>query len=112
MRLPPGCLMLLLSLAASGPALAEEVYKSTMPDGSVVYGESPQPGARKVEKIDARAAVSGAVIATPHDKQRADQIGSNSSPSVGVLPQAQRDPAPALQSGTMSQPGTMPKRGY
>jgi hypothetical protein len=31
-------------------ALAQKLYKSTMPDGSVVYSDQPAPGAAKVEE--------------------------------------------------------------
>ena len=110
MRLRSGFLMLAL-LTVPGIATAEDVYKSLMPDGSVVYGESPQPGARKVEKIDARARISGAIVASPEEKQRAKDLGPTSA-AVGVIPQAQRDPTPVLQQGAISAPGTMPKRGY
>lgn len=110
MKLPSALLTLALS-TVSGIANADDVYKSVMHDGSIVYGESPQHGARKVDKIDARAAASGAIVATPEDKQRANQIAP-SSPSVGVIPQAVREPAPPLQQGTINPPGVMPKRAY
>jgi hypothetical protein len=32
------------------PAVAQTLYKSTMPDGRVVYGDKPAPGAAKVEE--------------------------------------------------------------
>ncbi len=32
------------------PAAAQTLYKSTMPDGRVVYGDKPAPGAAKVEE--------------------------------------------------------------
>jgi hypothetical protein len=99
-------------ITVSGIAHADDVYKSVMHDGSVMYGESPQPGARKVDKIDARAAISGAIVATPEDKQRANQIASPAAPSVGVIPQAVREPAPPLVQGTINPPGVMPRRGY
>ena len=31
-------------------AMAESIYKSVMPDGRVMYGQQPQPGARTVKK--------------------------------------------------------------
>lgn len=46
-------LPMVLSLAAAllgAPALAQTLYKSTMPDGRVVYGDKPAPGAVKVEE--------------------------------------------------------------
>ena len=47
-------LIALLSLAAV-PAAAQTAYKSTMPDGRVIYGDAPMPGARKVEQISVAA---------------------------------------------------------
>ena len=44
----------LISLVVSLGTLivhAEPVYKSTMPDGKVLYGNAPAPGAKKVEKM-------------------------------------------------------------
>lgn len=48
-RILPPVLWLIAALAA-GPALAQVFYKSTMPDGRVVYGDKPAPGAVKVEE--------------------------------------------------------------
>ena len=42
--------LVLLALAAA-PAAAQTVYKSIMPDGSIVYGNGPAKGAAKVETI-------------------------------------------------------------
>ena len=39
-----------LAAALLLPAVAQTLYKSTMPDGSVVYGDKPAPGAAKVEE--------------------------------------------------------------
>jgi hypothetical protein len=111
MKLPTGLMMLVLGLAAPATVLAEDVYKSTMPDGSIVYGESPQPGAKKVERFAGPPTTTGTVVATPADKARADGLGAR-APSVGVIPQAPREPAPTLQSGTINPPGVMPKRSY
>jgi hypothetical protein len=44
----------LLTLAAP-PVAAQTVIKSTMPDGRVIYGDSPMPGARKVEEVSVSA---------------------------------------------------------
>ena len=40
----------LLTLACSLLAAAQTLYKSTMPDGRVIYGDKPDPDAAKVEK--------------------------------------------------------------
>ena len=36
-----------LGLALSPPLAAQSLYKSTMPDGRVRYGDAPAPGAAK-----------------------------------------------------------------
>jgi hypothetical protein len=52
----PTLLSLLTLLAvAAAPAFAQMAYKSTMPDGRVIYGDKPEPGARKVEQISVAA---------------------------------------------------------
>jgi hypothetical protein len=33
------------------PAAAQTIYKSTLPDGRVLYGDKPAPGAAKVEEV-------------------------------------------------------------
>jgi hypothetical protein len=47
MRISTVCLCLAALLPAHA---AQTLYKSTLPDGSVVYGDKPAPGAAKVEK--------------------------------------------------------------
>ena len=111
MNISSGLVVATLVLSSS-VVHADDVYKSVMPDGSVVYGESPMAGARKVGKIDSRAAISGATIATREDKQRVRDLNMSASSAVGVIPQAARPPAPPLQQGAISDPGLMPKRGY
>ena len=41
----------LLGFALLPPVAAQSLYKSTMPDGRVRYGDAPAPGAMKVEEI-------------------------------------------------------------
>ena len=65
-------LVLALWFAASGAA-AETMYKSTMPDGKVVYGEKPEPGAGRVDTIEAPPAKTGTTVVTPAEKKAADQ---------------------------------------
>jgi hypothetical protein len=48
-------LWLTLLAVAATPALAQMAYKSIMPDGRVIYGDKPEPGARKVEQISVAA---------------------------------------------------------
>ena len=62
---------------AVGGAQAQTVYKSTMPDGKIVYGEKPAPGAKKVDKIDPPPAKTGTTVITPEEKVRADQLAAD-----------------------------------
>ena len=56
-------------------ALAQPVFKSTMPDGKIVYGEKPAPGAAKVETIETPPAKAGIGSAlTPEEKARAEAL--------------------------------------
>jgi uncharacterized protein DUF4124 len=60
-------------LLCAGYAGADEVYKSTMPNGKVIYGPEPAAGAKKVEKITPRTQDSGVRISTPEQKRNLDQ---------------------------------------
>ncbi len=55
MKHSPALLAILACLAL--PATAETVFKSVMPDGSIVYGNGPVKGATKVEPITVQPAV-------------------------------------------------------
>ena len=65
-------LLLVLLLAASG-VFAQTMYKSTMPDGKVIYGEKPVPGAQRVETVTPPPPKSGITVVTPADKAQVDQ---------------------------------------
>ena len=49
------------------PAFAQVNFKSTMPDGKVVYGDKPAPGAVKVEELKGPPS-KGVTISTPQDR--------------------------------------------
>jgi hypothetical protein len=53
------------------PADAQVLYKSTMPDGKVVFGDKPAPGAAKVESIKPDVSKQGVV---PPSKGEADTL--------------------------------------
>jgi Skp family chaperone for outer membrane proteins len=55
------------------PAAAQTMYKSTMPDGKILYSEQPVPGAKKVEKITPNTQNSGIQISTPDQKRDLDR---------------------------------------
>ena len=45
-----GTVLLVLALAA--PLVSAQIYRSVMPDGSIVYGDEPIPGARNAREIE------------------------------------------------------------
>jgi len=71
---------LLLSAGFAGP---EQIYKSTMPDGKVIYGPEPAPGAKKVEKITPRTENTGVQISTPEQKREVQQRQSQQAGQAG-----------------------------
>lgn len=72
MKFRVSSLVLVLLLAASG-ASAQTMYKSTMPDGKVIYGENSEPGAKRVETVTAPPPKSGITVVTPVEKTQVDQ---------------------------------------
>ena len=58
-------LMLLSLLGMVFGAAAQDLYKSTMPNGKVVYGEKPEPGAKHVEKLPPPPPKTGTAVLTP-----------------------------------------------
>jgi hypothetical protein len=66
------CCFALISTKALVPAaMAESIYKSVMPDGRVMYGEKPQPGARSVKKSTVNISDTGV---KPASKTEVDSI--------------------------------------
>jgi hypothetical protein len=73
--------LLPLALLAQ-PAPAQFLYKSTMPDGKVIYADKPAPGAVKVEKSKPDTSKKGIATATGADaaalkKMEADRAAGN-----------------------------------
>jgi hypothetical protein len=60
-------------LAMATAASAQPVYKSTMPDGKVVYSEKPQSGATRIDKIEPPPAKTGVTGLTPEERARAER---------------------------------------
>jgi len=60
-------------LAGAASAFAQTLYKSTMPDGSVTYGEKPVPGAAKVETVTPPPPETGTVLVSPEEQKRAEE---------------------------------------
>ena len=61
-------------LAAAPITHAQVVYKSTMPDGKVIYTEKPVPGAARVDTIEPPPAKTGMSSLTPEEKARAEEF--------------------------------------
>lgn len=47
----------LFAAAVVNPLAAQSIYKSTLPDGRIVYGGKPEKGAAKVEKMEPKAPI-------------------------------------------------------
>jgi hypothetical protein len=105
-------LALALGLAIPGAYAADPVYKSTMPNGRVIYGESPQPGAKRVDKIAAPPESAGIVVADEAAKSQAQRI-QPPGPTVGIIPEPKREsPRPAQQALEQNVGDRLPSRSY
>ena len=107
----------LLAFAALGGQAAEMVYKSTMPDGRVMYGESPMPGAKRVDKVVPPPERTGVVTVTPEDRSRAAQIQPPPGPGVAVIPNPEKPTREWSQQGSsqgasVNPSRDIPKRSY
>jgi hypothetical protein len=106
-------LALALGFALPAAYAADPVYKSTMPNGRVVYGESPQPGAKRVDKVAAPPEVAGIIVADDAAKARAAQIEAPAGPRVSVLPEQKRESPQAASQGLRYNPtDKLPSRSY
>ena len=102
-----------LALGATAALAAEPVYKSTMPDGRIVYGESPMQGAKRVDKVAAPPEHAGVTVATPYEKDRAAKVGEGAGASVAVIPQPPKQVIRPAQQGYSANPGgVLSNRGY
>jgi hypothetical protein len=103
--------LLLVGFAAGA---ATPLYKSTMPDGKVVYSEKPVPGAKRVDTVEPPPAKTGTTTVTPQEKARATQPASGpaaqqSSPladarnqlkNAQAAQEAGKEPLPGERMGT------------
>jgi uncharacterized protein DUF4124 len=58
-----------LAAALSLPVVAQTLYKSVLPDGRVVYGDKPDPGAAKVEEQKPDISKRGLGGSTPREAE-------------------------------------------
>ena len=111
MKSPILPLMLVSALAASTAFAAEaDLYRSVMPDGSVRYGESPDPGAKSVRKVPPPPVSTGTITVTPQEKGRVFEPPPSGSTTVMTQPD-RPSPRPA-QQGQFQSPQGLPKRAY
>ena len=67
------CAAALAALAWTAFSWAQTVYKSTMPDGRVIYSTEPQRGAKRVETLKPPAESTGVRPVAPTDAQKLQQ---------------------------------------
>lgn len=93
------------------PAAAQTLYKSTMPDGSVVYGDKPAPDAAKVEETRPDIQKGGIGGTTPREQEtlkemeKARQQREAGVSKVQAAEQALREAEAARAAGKEPLPG-------
>lgn len=102
-------LVLSFALAASGAIAAEDIYRSTMPDGSIRYGESPAPGAKQVKKVPSPPQSTGVTIVTQEEKARPIATPQGGTAVLPQQPSRTQEPA---QQGRLQGPPGLPQRAY
>jgi hypothetical protein len=97
-----------VSSAAIG---AQVLYKSTMPDGKVIYGDKPVPGAVKVEEQKPDTSKAGIQTTQPGDKSALKRMEQDrlkrerADEQVRSAEKALRDAEDALAKGEEPLPG-------
>ena len=109
---PLSPLFLVLALCASGAMAAEDIYRSTMPDGSIRYGEAPDPAAKAVKKVPGPPPATGVTVVTPEERGR--QFAPQQGGGATVIPTPARPPTQPASSGQTFSNTDLPKRntGY
>ena len=103
---------LAIALGASAAFATEPILKSTMPDGRIIYGESPMPGAKRVDKVATPPEHAGIATVTAGERKRADAIVPERG-GVAVIPQPYRPPVqPATQGYSANPNGALTNRRY
>ena len=75
-----------LAAAAASPPL----YKSTMPDGKVIYSEKPVPGAKRVDTVEPPPARTGTTTVTPAEQARAAKLPETAPQQSSPLEDARK----------------------
>ena len=105
MRYIPHLLMLALALATIGAHAQKPVYRSVMPDGKIVYGDKPAPGAQESNQVNLPP--PNIVAPTPRSAAPQGATGTAAAASTDVRKaQEALDAArAALESGREPQEG-------
>lgn len=107
--LASACLIVLALLVQ--PVAAQTVYKSTMPDGSVVFSDQPQPDAAKVESSTPDTSDTGVQVLQPGAAEKLQQMeaerkqGESSGDGQRQAEEALRNAEAALANGKDPLPG-------
>jgi len=105
----PGWLILVALLAL--PAAAQTLYKSTMPDGRIVYGDKPAPGAAKVEESKIEPSSKGLGGSTARETEALKELEKSrgkreaSGAKLQAAEEALRQAEAARAAGTEPLPG-------
>ena len=102
---------LIIGVLTVSPASAQTLYKSTMPDGSIVYGDREEPGAVKVEKSTPDTSKTGVQINAPgaagvvQQSESARKQSETSANTIRDAEEAVRKAEAALANGKEPLPG-------
>jgi hypothetical protein len=99
------------TLTAASAVAGDPVYRSVMPDGRVLYGELPEPGAKQTKKIPPARPSTGTIVVTPDDQQKARTTETQRGGTV-VLSRPHRPSGKPLESGVLQSPASLPERSY
>jgi len=107
---------MLAAALALQPAGAQVLYKSVLPDGRVVYGDKPDPGATKVEEQKPDISKRGLGGSTPREaealkameesrakREATEEKGRSAQDAVRAAEQARaagKEPLPGERTGT------------
>ena len=98
-------------LIAAPVVAGDPVYRSVMPDGRVLYGELPEPGAKQTTKMPAARASTGTIVVTPEEKQKFRPGEPRDGRGVVLQRPAGVNRQP-LESGVFQSPPALPERRY
>jgi hypothetical protein len=104
-----GCLIAVVLVVQS--AAAQTLYKSTMPDGRVIYGDRPEQGAVKVESSKPDTSKTGVQVVPPGAAGKVEQMeatrkrGEAKADDLRQAEEAVRKAEAALANGKEPLPG-------